>query len=137
MRAWIATLAGLAGLASSCSSSSPAERSAPVAPAGPNAKPAAPSAKPASPSAKTAEPNKAGHSPGAEDAANIVTAEVVKMNSAEYGRPAAAFRTGSVSQIEGPRARKTPTGFEVRFASHATITTPTVYEHKVLVSGGF
>jgi outer membrane protein assembly factor BamB len=67
----------------------------------------------------------------------IVTAEVLAMNAATFGRPAAKFRRGSVSPIAVPRAAKTPTGFQVQFASHASITTPTVYENKILVSGGF
>ena len=68
----------------------------------------------------------------------IVTAEVTKMNSAAYGRPPAQFRAGQVSRIAAPpKATRTAAGFQVQFASHATITTPTVYERAVIVSGGF
>ena len=68
----------------------------------------------------------------------IVTAEVTKMNSAAYGRPPAQFRAGQVSRIAAPpKATRTAAGVQVQFASHATITTPTVYERAVIVSGGF
>lgn len=67
----------------------------------------------------------------------IVTAEVEKMNGPEYGRPPIDFRKGSVSPISAPKPTKTTTGFQVQFASHATIVTPTVYERNVIVSGGF
>jgi len=39
--------------------------------------------------------------------------------------------------VESPTASKTTAGFQVQFASSAQITTPTVYDHKVIVSGGF
>ena len=52
-------------------------------------------------------------------------------------KPIAQFRGGSVSPIEPPKAAKTATGFQVVFGSNATITTPTVYDRKVIVSGGF
>lgn len=48
-----------------------------------------------------------------------------------------AFRPGHPTVRKAPRARKTPNGFSVQFASRATMTTPTVYERKVIVSGGF
>lgn len=67
----------------------------------------------------------------------IVTDKVIEMNSSKYGRPPAKFRPGSVSKLEPPKPTKTPSGFQVVFASHAQITTPTVYEREVLVSGGF
>ena len=140
MRAWIATLflAGIPG----CSSTTPAERTTgarqPTAAAEPvAAKPAAAptaaqpgTAQPAS--AKPANPADAGPPPG-----DIVTAEVLKMNGPEYGRPAARWRPGSVAPIAAPPSTRTASGFQVQFASHATITTPTVYDRKVLVSGGF
>jgi outer membrane protein assembly factor BamB len=66
-----------------------------------------------------------------------VTAQVNEMNSAKYGRPPIEFRPGSTSKIESPKAARTATGFQVQFASAAQITTPTVYDHKVIVSGGF
>ena len=129
MRAWIATLAGLAGLSCGCSSSAPTERS--PAPAKPAAPPTAQAAPPAA-DARPAPPRRNDLPEG-----DIVTADVLKMNGANYGRPAATFRRGSVSPIPAPSATRTKAGFQVQFASHATITTPTVYERKVLVSGGF
>jgi outer membrane protein assembly factor BamB len=67
----------------------------------------------------------------------IVTAEVEKMNSDEFGRPPVKFNKGSVSPRKAAPTTKTATGFQVQFASHATITTPTIYERAVIVSGGF
>jgi outer membrane protein assembly factor BamB len=134
MRAWIASLAALAALAG-CTSSAPAERS-------PTVKPPAPAlaAEPGKPAPNKPDPDKpapAKPKPVKAAESEIVTAEVLKMNGADYGRPASKFRPGSVSSIPVPRSSKTATGFQVQFASHATITTPTVYDRKVLVSGGF
>lgn len=67
----------------------------------------------------------------------IVTAEVEKMNSDAYGRPPVKFKKGHVTPRKPAPMTKTATGFQVQFASHATITTPTVYERSVIVSGGF
>ncbi|HEY5924048.1 MAG TPA: PQQ-binding-like beta-propeller repeat protein [Kofleriaceae bacterium] len=67
----------------------------------------------------------------------IVTDKVKEMNSSKYGRPPTTFRKGSTSKVEAPKAAKTAAGFQVQFASAAQITTPTVYDHKVIVSGGF
>ena len=67
----------------------------------------------------------------------IVTAEVEKMNSDAFGRPPIKFNKGHVSPRKPAPTTKTATGFQVQFASHATITTPTVYERSVIVSGGF
>lgn len=67
----------------------------------------------------------------------IVTAEVEKMNSDEFGRPPVKFNKGHVTPRKPAPTTKTATGFQVQFASHATITTPTVYERAVIVSGGF
>lgn len=67
----------------------------------------------------------------------IVTAEVEKMNSDEFGRPPVKFNKGHVTPRKPAPTTKTATGFSVQFASHATITTPTVYERSVIVSGGF
>lgn len=77
--------------------------------------------------------------PDGQDAPSgeLVTEAVQKMNSAEYGRPPTKFRPGHVSPRAAPRAQKTPTGFSVHFGSGATVTTPTVYERAVIVSGGF
>jgi outer membrane protein assembly factor BamB len=65
----------------------------------------------------------------------IVTKEVVAMNA--DAKPIAQFRTGSVNPIASPEAKKTATGYQVVFGTNATITTPTVYDRKVIVSGGF
>jgi eukaryotic-like serine/threonine-protein kinase len=67
----------------------------------------------------------------------IVTDKVKEMNSPKYGRPPVKFRPGATTKIEAPKPTKTATGFQVAFASAAQITTPTVYDHKVIVSGGF
>jgi Ca-activated chloride channel homolog len=67
----------------------------------------------------------------------IVTAEVEKMNSDEFGRPPVTFNKGNVTPRKPAPTTKTATGFSVQFESHATITTPTVYERSVIVSGGF
>jgi outer membrane protein assembly factor BamB len=74
---------------------------------------------------------------GAPPQGEIVTAQIKELNSDKYGRPPSTFRTGAVSPITPPRPEKTPTGYQVKFASHATIVTPTVYQHEVIVSGGF
>ena len=68
---------------------------------------------------------------------DIVTGEISMMNSARYGRPPTKFSPGSVSALSPPKATKTASGYVVQFASHASITTPTVYDHRVIVSGGF
>ena len=70
-------------------------------------------------------------------AGELVTAEIQKMNSAPYGRPSRAFNPGHPTPRSAPKATKTANGFQVQFASGATITTPTVYGRAVIVSGGF
>jgi Ca-activated chloride channel homolog len=67
----------------------------------------------------------------------IVTAEIERINGPAYGKPPVEFRKGSVTPIPAPKPTKTATGFQVQFASRATIVTPTVYERSVIVSGGF
>lgn len=67
----------------------------------------------------------------------IVTAEIEKMNSDDAGKPPTEFRAGHPTPRTSPKATMTTTGFHVQFESHATITTPTVYERAVIVSGGF
>ena len=67
----------------------------------------------------------------------IVTAAVRKMNGSEYGRPPTTFRPGHPTKRAAPKAVMTSNGFSVQFPSRATMTTPTVYERKVIVSGGF
>ena len=70
-------------------------------------------------------------------AGSIVTDQVVEMNSKKFGRPPTEFNAGHPEKIQGPKAEKTATGFQVKFASSTTITTPTVYDRAVIVSGGF
>jgi Ca-activated chloride channel homolog len=67
----------------------------------------------------------------------IVTAEIEKMNGADFAGPPTTFQKGHPRPIPTPKSARTATGFQVQFASHATITTPTVYERQVIVSGGF
>jgi outer membrane protein assembly factor BamB len=88
---------------------------------------------PAKKSPSRASPVKTDGAPKGE----IVTAKVLEMNSDKYGRPPIQFRPGATSKIESPKATKNAAGFQVQFASAAQITTPTVYDHKVIVSGGF
>jgi outer membrane protein assembly factor BamB len=66
-----------------------------------------------------------------------VLAEVLKMNSDAYGKPAAQFRPGHVSRRKAPPLKRTQQGFEIRFPSGAPIVTPAVYNGNVYVSGGF
>jgi outer membrane protein assembly factor BamB len=127
MRAWIATLL-FAGIPAGCSSSAK-----PPSPTEPAPAPASVTQAPSQPKPDTPAAPTDTDAPQSE----IVTAEILKMNGADYGRPSATWNPGSVASIATPRSTKTPTGFQVQFASHATITTPTVYERKVLVSGGF
>lgn len=68
---------------------------------------------------------------------DIVTAHVVELNSDKYARPSATFRPGSVTTVAPPAATKTATGFQVQFASLGSVVTPTVYDRRVIVSGGF
>lgn len=70
----------------------------------------------------------------AED--NEILSAVLRMNGPDVGRPPNKFRSGHVVKRVAPPARRTATGFEVKLGS-AMITTPTVYDRKVLVSGGF
>ena len=108
-----------------CGSQPPGERAPTTA--------APPAPTPATPGAPTPPPPSGAPAPQGE----LVTAEVEMMNSPELGRPPIKFRTGRVSKRAAPVATRTATGFQVQFASHATITTPTVYERAVIVSGGF
>lgn len=72
---------------------------------------------------------------GAPDA-EVVTHAVLAMNAPGSGRPPNKFRTGHVTKKLAPTATATATGFEVKFGA-AMITTPTVYDRKIIVSGGF
>ena len=117
MKATIATISILAG----CGSATTGEH------------PTATPSEHAAPKPKPRDASKADPVPQGE----IVTDQVLKMNGSEFGRPATKFAPGSVATIAVPKPTKTATGFVVQFASSATITTPTVYDRKVFVSGGF
>ena len=52
--------------------------------------------------------------------------EVLAMNG-QTGRPPVKFRKGHVSRRKAPEVMKTPSGFEVRFASGAPVVTPAVH----------
>jgi outer membrane protein assembly factor BamB len=68
-----------------------------------------------------------------------VTAEVRKYNSDEFASPPTEFRTGKAMPRELDDKAITPgkAGFIVQLPSGAPVPTPTVYEGKVYVSGGF
>lgn len=85
-------------------------------------------AAPPSPIAKPAD--------GAPPDAELVTDRVLAMNRADGPRPPTSFRQGHVTRRAAPKARATATGFEVKLGA-SMITTPTIYDHKVFVSGGF
>lgn len=91
------------------------------------------SSTPQGPGPAVVRPADGGDAPTGE----LVTDAVLKMNSAEYGRPPTQFRPGHVSPRAAPVTTKTPVGFSVHFGSGAAVTTPTVYERAVIVSGGF
>jgi outer membrane protein assembly factor BamB len=59
------------------------------------------------------------------------------MNSDDFAGPPNQFRPGHVTRRKAPSMKKTATGFEIKFASGAPVTTPAVYRGKVFVSGGF
>ncbi|HEY1816641.1 MAG TPA: PQQ-binding-like beta-propeller repeat protein [Kofleriaceae bacterium] len=66
----------------------------------------------------------------------IITDKIVEMNGDKYGRPPTKFNTGHPKAIAVPPTAKTATGYQVAFGA-AEVTTPTVYEHELIVSGGF
>ncbi len=70
------------------------------------------------------------------DGENIIE-EMRAMNSDRFGRPPVVFRKGHVSTKKPPKVVQTKTGFEVTFASGASVVTPAVHRGKVYVSGGF
>lgn len=111
-----------------CGSSSP-----------PSTEPSKTTSPPKPASSGTKPENSSIATPGAETApdGDIITARVTELNSDKYARPPTTFRPGSVSTVAPPKATKTATGFQVQFASQASIVTPTVYDRRVIVSGGF
>lgn len=78
-------------------------------------------------------PSKPEQAPDGEDWSK----QVAGMNADQYARPPRTFRQGHVSRREAPKPVKTATGWSVKFAASAAITTPAVYEGMVYTSGGF
>ncbi len=112
-------------VATGCQTRRPADRGAAAAPPSPQAAPADPAAANAA-----ADSGEADEPPNAD----LVTEAVRKMNSG--GRPPNKFRTGHVRLRAAPKPTRTAAGFQIKLGS-AMITTPTVYDRKVIVSGGF
>ncbi len=84
-----------------------------------------------------AKAKKAHHTPDDDrPPGELVTDKVNEMNGAKYGRPPTKFNTGHPTSITPPPVTRTATGFQVAFGA-AAVTTPTVYEHELIVSGGF
>ena len=86
----------------------------------------------ASPADKSANP--IGSAPG-ED----ITAKVREINSPRYPAPPSQFRVGHAKAMAENRVqlRRQAQGFTLEFPAHAPIPTPTVYEGKLYVGGGF
>ncbi|MEJ5277560.1 MAG: PQQ-binding-like beta-propeller repeat protein, partial [Thermogemmata sp.] len=85
-----------------------------------------------SPADKSANP--IGSAPG-ED----ITAKVREINSPRYPAPPSQFRVGHAKAMAENRVqrRRQAQGFTLEFPSQAPIPTPTVYEGKLYVGGGF
>jgi outer membrane protein assembly factor BamB len=85
-----------------------------------------------SPADKSANP--IGSAPG-ED----ITAKVREINSPRYPAPPSQFRVGHAKAMAENRVqlRRQAQGFTLEFPAHAPIPTPTVYEGKLYVGGGF
>jgi outer membrane protein assembly factor BamB len=123
MRAPItAVVAGMVFVTAGCKARGPSEEA--KTPAEPPA-----AAPPAAATPKTPEAD----APKGE----MVTEAFQKLNGPEYGRPSRSFRPGNPTKRVSPKATRTANGFSVQFPSRATMTTPTVYKRKVIVSGGF
>jgi outer membrane protein assembly factor BamB len=124
-----AVVAGMVFVTAGCKARVPSEEG--KTPAEPGAAPAAVAPAAVAPAAVAADPETP--PPDSE----IVTAEVVKLNGDNYGRPPVTFRKGNPTKRSSPKATRTANGFSVQFPSRATMVTPTVYKRKVIVSGGF
>ncbi|HEX4455069.1 MAG TPA: PQQ-binding-like beta-propeller repeat protein [Kofleriaceae bacterium] len=95
-----------------------------------------PAATTTSPGAISQKP-KVHHSPDDDrPPGEIVTDQVNAMNSAKYGRPPVTFNTGHPTAIKPPAVTHDDAGYQVAFGA-AAVTTPTVYDHELIVSGGF
>jgi Ca-activated chloride channel homolog len=68
-----------------------------------------------------------------------ITDKVREMNSNKFASPPTEFRTGHVNpkMLDAKATKKTDGGFIVKLPSGAPIPTPTVYNGKLFVSGGF
>jgi outer membrane protein assembly factor BamB len=68
-----------------------------------------------------------------------ITAEWQTFNSNKYQAPPGQFRAGhiEVRQLDPKAITKTKDGFTIQLPSRAPVATPTVYDGKVFVSGGF
>ncbi|MBA4065098.1 MAG: hypothetical protein C0501_15570 [Isosphaera sp.] len=68
-----------------------------------------------------------------------ITAEAREWNTARYAAPPTKFRAGHVTprKLDAKAVSKTALGFTVQLPSGAPVPTPTVYDGKVYVSGGF
>ncbi len=68
-----------------------------------------------------------------------ITAQVREMNSDKFAAPPTTFNPGHVKakQLDAKAVVKTDTGFTIKLPSGAPIPTPTVYNGKLYVSGGF
>jgi outer membrane protein assembly factor BamB len=87
--------------------------------------------------AETTESGYAGD-PQALEKADI-TAQVREVNSDRYGAPPTTFRSGHVNPkaLDAGAVTRTATGFTIQLPSRAPVPTPTVYQGKLYVSGGF
>jgi Ca-activated chloride channel homolog len=100
------------------------------------------SSSPPSPSPVTSQPAiaqkpKVHHTPDDDrPPGELVTDKVNEMNGAKYGRPPVTFKTGHPTAIKPPAVTHTAAGYQVTFGA-AAVTTPTVYDHELIVSGGF
>ncbi|MCS7167692.1 MAG: hypothetical protein RMI91_05420 [Gemmatales bacterium] len=68
-----------------------------------------------------------------------ITARVQEINSPKYAEPPKRFRSGHVQRktLDPSMVTRTKNGFLIKFPSRAPIPTPTVYQGKLYVSGGF
>jgi Ca-activated chloride channel family protein len=68
-----------------------------------------------------------------------ITAQVRDMNSDKFAAPPTQFRQGHVNphKLDAKAVTKTKDGFTIKLPSGAPIPTPTVYNGKLYVSGGF
>ncbi|HWY87277.1 MAG TPA: PQQ-binding-like beta-propeller repeat protein, partial [Gemmataceae bacterium] len=76
---------------------------------------------------------------GKEPEKTDITAEVRRLNADASRMPPKEFRKGHVTPrpFDAASIKKTELGFEIQLPSKAPVPTPTVYEGKVYVSGGF